>query len=110
MPINQRQRSTEILVVDVHHIRVGDLPRGEKRSLRGLDTGAGFLVPVRQMVQPVQLVKVPKLLHPCVAGVHGGILRKGTVSLDPKTEKQKIGGVVSLFCGGCAGAGVGESK
>lgn len=107
--MDQWQRSAEILIVDVNHVRVGDLSRWKERTLRSLDAGAGFLVPVRQVVQPVQLVKVSELFHPRVTGVHGGILGQGTVSLvlrqralrqqktKSKTEKQKIGGIVSLF-------------
>lgn len=75
MAVDQRERPAQVLVVDVNHVRVGDLPRREERTLGRLDARARFLLPLGHVVEAVQFVKVAELFHPRVARVHGGVFR-----------------------------------
>lgn len=78
--IPERNDAAEVLVVDVYHLGLGEVPRREEGPLRPGNAGAGLLVPVRQVVHAVEGVDVAELVHALHARLDGGDLHEGAVA------------------------------
>lgn len=84
--ILQWNDAAQILVVDVHHIGLGNITRRKEGTLRAGNTRARFLVPVRQMIHAIQRVYVAKLIHALEARLDAGHLRQCAIPRQQQTH------------------------